>query len=114
MGVGSGAGVDVDLRARSGAGGAVAVRPQPALRVNSGLVMREAAMAGLGVALLTSFIVHRELASGALKALDVGLEPEGAEIFLAHPRGLGPSAKIRALVRSLREAFGDPPYWDGA
>jgi len=96
----------------TGPGGAVVVRPNAGLRVNNGLVMRDAALAGLGVTLLASFIVQRELASGALRALDVGPEPEGAEIFLAHPRDVSASAKVRALIRRLREAFGEPPYWD--
>ncbi|BBK43562.1 LysR family transcriptional regulator [Allostella vacuolata] len=96
----------------AGPEGAVVVRPRAALRVNNGIVMRDAALAGLGIALLPAFLVHDALHDGRLSALDVGHEAEGADIYLAHPRQRGPSAKLDALVASLRRTFGDPPYWD--
>jgi DNA-binding transcriptional LysR family regulator len=49
--------------------------------------------------------------TGALRALDVGFEPEGAELFIAYPRDRTASAKIQALTRHLRQTFGDP-YWE--
>ncbi|MET0275157.1 MAG: LysR family transcriptional regulator [Phenylobacterium sp.] len=95
-----------------GPDGAVVVRPRASLRVNNGLMMRSAALAGLGVALLPTFMIHEELASGALRAFDVGIEPEGAEIHIVYPRDRGPSAKVRVLISTLRALFGDPPYWE--
>ncbi|QDK34944.1 LysR family transcriptional regulator [Sphingomonas sp. IC081] len=93
-------------------GGWSVVRPVAALRVNNGIVMRDVAVAGLGIALLPSFFVHEALAQGTLVEIDVGLEAEGAELFLAYPRDHGASAKIRALADSLRRSFGDPQYWE--
>jgi DNA-binding transcriptional LysR family regulator len=89
-----------------------AVRPRVALRVNNGLIMRDAALAGLGVTLLATFVIGSELRSGALKVVDVGLEAEGAEICIAYPPQRVVSAKIRALTEWLRGAFGNPPYWE--
>lgn len=88
------------------------VRPKPALRVNNGIVMRDAALAGLGLALLPTFFVHNEVRSGALVEVDVGSAAEGAELFLAYPRDHGAAARIRAFSDCLRRCFGDPPYWD--
>jgi DNA-binding transcriptional LysR family regulator len=88
------------------------VRPRAALKVNNGIVMRDAAVAGLGIALLPSFFVHTQLDSGALVPIDIGVEAEGAELFIAHLRDHSASAKIRALTDSLRQSFGTPPYWD--
>jgi DNA-binding transcriptional LysR family regulator len=102
---------DVDWRFHT-ANGTIAVRPPAAVRVNNGLMMRDAALAGLGVTLLPTFLVHEELAAGTLQVLDVGLEAEGAEVHLAYPREREVSAKLRALAAHLREAFGDPPYWE--
>ena len=95
-----------------GPDGVATVRPPSGLRVNNGLIMRDAALAGLGITLLARFVINAELASGALRVIDIGAEPEGADVYLAYPRDRGPSAKILALVESLRRAFGDPPYWD--
>lgn len=88
------------------------VRPRAALRVNNGIVMRDAALAGLGVTLLPSFFVHEELKAASLVHVDVGPEAEGAELYMAYPRDRGASAKVAALTESLRVSFGDPPYWD--
>lgn len=98
----------------AGPEGAIVVRPQTAARVNNGLIMRGAALAGLGITLLPTFLVHGELADGRLQRLDVGVEAEGAEIHIAYPRERGASAKVLALIEHLRGAFGDPPYWETA
>ena len=93
-------------------GKAVQVRARPALRVNNGVVMRDAAMAGLGITLLPLFIAGPDIRAGRLQVVDVGAEPEAEFIYVAHPEGRQPSAKLRALAQCLREAFGDPPYWE--
>jgi DNA-binding transcriptional LysR family regulator len=90
----------------------VTVTPPMALRVNNGLLMRDAAIAGLGVALLATFFLEDPLKNQTLKVIDVGAEPEGATVFVAYPDDLRSSEKIRTLTTWLRKAFGDPPYWE--
>ncbi len=90
------------------------IRPRAALRVNNGIVMRDAAVAGLGISLLPTFFVHGQLANRALARIDIDVEAEGAELFIAYPRERSASAKVLALIESLRRSFGDPPYWDRA
>lgn len=92
--------------------GALAVRATVALRVNNGDMMRDAAAAGLGIALLPTFITGAAIRSGALRVIDVGLQAAAESVYVAHPEGRRTSAKLRALAACLREAFGDPPYWD--
>jgi DNA-binding transcriptional LysR family regulator len=92
----------------------VTVRPRTAISVNNGLVMRDAAIAGLGIALLTTFILNEPMKKGALKAVDVGAEPEGATIYIAYPQHLRSSAKVRALTAWLQQCFGSPVYWEDA
>lgn len=102
-----------DWRFRSGRT-FVTVRPAIALRVNNGLLMRDAAVAGLGIALLPTFLLDVPMRERTLKVLDVGAEGEGATVHIAYPEHLRASGKIRALTAWLRDAFGDPAYWDGA
>jgi DNA-binding transcriptional LysR family regulator len=90
----------------------VTARPQIALRVNNGLLMRDAAVAGLGIALLATFLLEAPLRKRTLKVLDVGAEAEGATIYIAYPEHLRASGKIRALTAWLQKSFGNPPYWD--
>ncbi|WP_027057709.1 LysR family transcriptional regulator [Mesorhizobium loti] len=91
----------------------VTIRPQAALRVNNGILMRDAALAGLGLALLPAYFIRTEIADKRLMVVDVGAEPEGATIYIASPEDRRGSAKLRALTAWLRDAFGDPPYWQG-
>jgi DNA-binding transcriptional LysR family regulator len=82
------------------------------MRVNNGIVIRDAAVEGFGIALLATFMVHDALANKKLRAVDVGAEPEHATVFLAFPKDRHVSAKVLALAAHLRTAFGSPPYWD--
>jgi DNA-binding transcriptional LysR family regulator len=55
---------------RSG-GQVTVVRPTRSMRLNNGLLMRDAALAGLGIVLLPEFAVYREIVSGAPLKLDL-------------------------------------------
>ncbi|WP_047461153.1 LysR family transcriptional regulator [Rhizobium rhizogenes] len=92
--------------------GAVVVRGKLALGINNGDVSRDAAIAGLGIALLPAFIAGPSVNEGLLVEIDVGYRPEPEFVFMAHPEGRNPSAKLRAIADHLKKAFGDPPYWD--
>jgi DNA-binding transcriptional LysR family regulator len=82
------------------------------LVLNNGDMMLDAAIAGLGISLLPAFIVGQALRDGTLKKIDVGMQAEPEFLYIGHPHGRKPSAKLRALAAWLKEAFGDPPYWD--
>lgn len=88
------------------------VRGRHALRVNNGDVMRDAALAGLGIALLPTFIVNADVKAGKLNTIDLEAETEPEFIYVAHPEGRRASTKLRAMVDDIRAVIGDPPYWD--
>jgi DNA-binding transcriptional LysR family regulator len=90
------------------------VQPRTAVRLNNGLLMRDAAVAGLGIALLPTFLLEAPLRERTLRVVDVGAEAEGAKIYLGYPEHLRSSARIRALAGWLQHSFGDPAYWDKA
>ncbi len=92
--------------------GVMVVRARIGLRVNNGDMMRDAAVAGLGIALLPTFIIDAAVKAGALVVLEIGAEAEAELVYMAHPEGRRASAKLRALAACLRDAFGDPPYWE--
>jgi DNA-binding transcriptional LysR family regulator len=66
----------------------------------------------MGITMLPTFLTCNELKKRTLRVVDVGLEPERAEIHLTYPKDPQPSAKLRALIDHLKKAFGDPPYWE--
>jgi DNA-binding transcriptional LysR family regulator len=90
----------------------VVARVAPRLRVTSCFAMREAAIAGLGIAWLPTFHSYQAIKAGTLEVVDVGIEPDVTPITIAYHNGRGTSAKLRALIEQLKLAFGDPPYWD--
>lgn len=83
----------------------VTLRPGAVLRVNNGILMRDAAVAGLGIALLPTFFLEDAIRKRALKTIDINAEAEGATIFIAYPEHLRSSAKILALTASLQRTF---------
>ena len=85
--------------------------PSP-LQLNNGDAMREAAIAGYGVAALPTFIVHRAIASGDLVPLLLPFEKESLGLYTVYPPQRTPPAKVRAFVDFMIEQFGDRPYWD--
>jgi DNA-binding transcriptional LysR family regulator len=87
-------------------------RVTPRLRVTSCLAMRDAAIAGLGIASLPTFHSHAAIRSGALEIIDIGVDPDVTPISIAYHNGMPPTAKLTALIDHLKRAFGDPPYWD--
>jgi len=92
--------------------GAAIVRARLALGVNNGDMMRDAAIAGLGIALLPTFIAGPAIRDGLLRSIELDHQPETEFVFMAHPQGRNPPAKLRALAEHLRQRFGSPPYWD--
>jgi len=94
------------------ADGVVLVRGNVTLRVNNGDMMRDAAIAGLGIALLPMFVAGAAIKAGELRIIEIGVDAEPEYIFIAHPDGRRPSAKLRAFADCLRDAFGEPPYWE--
>ena len=83
------------------------------LRVNNGDLLQAAAVAGLGVALLPTFIAGDELRAGRLVPLLPDWEPEiETGIHAVYPASRNLSPKVRVFIDFLAERFGDPPYWD--
>ena len=73
--------------------------------------MADAAIAGLGLALLPTFILSGAVADGQLLVLELGAEAETDLIYAPVTEGRHHSAKVRTLINHLQAAFGDPPYW---
>ncbi|HXV36224.1 MAG TPA: LysR family transcriptional regulator [Myxococcota bacterium] len=99
----------------AGAAGEQRVKVSRRLRANNGDALRDAAIQGLGLAQLPTFIVGPDLRSGALEAVLVPYEDHSTAIWAIYappPRHL--SAKVRAFVdfltqRLAREPAGETP-----
>ena len=82
------------------------------LRANNGDALRVAALKGLGVASLPSFMVGPDVQSGNLVSiLTPYIHHEGA-VYAVYPPTRHVSPKVRAFVDFLVNRFGPTPYWD--
>ena len=95
-----------------GHGRAESVYVSGPFRSNFLLGMREAVLAGQGIARMPSFCVADDLAAGRLKCLfsDWTHKPEGIYALYPHRKHL--PAKVKAAIDYFLEVFGDNPYWD--
>jgi DNA-binding transcriptional LysR family regulator len=95
-----------------GPGGPESVRVGGNLQVNHGDGLRTAAVAGLGVALLPTFIVGDDLRAGRLRPLLPGHRTRELSIYAVYPERRHLPAKVRAFVDFLVATFAGQPYWD--
>lgn len=88
------------------------VRGPARMRANSGEALRAAAMAGLGVVILPTFIAAPAIESGALEPILTDHPLEESALHAVMPPGRATTARVRALVDFLVERFGPEPSWD--
>lgn len=102
-------------RLQGRAGQIVTVPGESAVRTNSSEVVRELAIAGLGIALRSTWDIGNELRSGVLKPV-LPDHPGAADvsIFAVHPATNFVPAGVRAFIDHLRAIYGDAPSWDRA
>ncbi|RKH05829.1 LysR family transcriptional regulator [Corallococcus carmarthensis] len=83
---------------RQKGGSPVKVEGRSRLRLDSGEAIRDAAVAGLGIAYLPSFLVDQDLESGRLKALLPSCETEFVPIMAIYPSKRHLPAKVRRFI----------------
>lgn len=95
---------DVVWRIRGGKAGEISLKPHPALRFSSLLMVREAVLAGAGVALLPKLLVAGDIAKQRLTLWGTHDAPSVAIWALQSSRRLM-SAKVQAFLSVLSETF---------
>ena len=100
---------DVVWRIRGGKAGERSLKPKPALRLSSLLMVRDAVLAGAGVALLPKLLVADDIATQRLALWGIHDAPGVAIWALQSSRRLM-SAKVRAFLSVLSEAYPDKVF----
>ena len=90
----------------------LSVRIDGTLRANNGDVLRQAAIAGLGVYLGPTFIVGEDLRAGRLVAALEPFAEDALSVYAVYPHRRHLSAKVRAFIDYLAGYLGSQPYWD--
>jgi DNA-binding transcriptional LysR family regulator len=100
-----------DYRAPDGAAGSVRVSGR--YSCDNWEVLRDWALAGLGIALKSTWDVRRHLEVGSLVPLFPGYTfASDVAIWAVYPHRRHLSAKTRVFIDFLAESFGPEPYWD--
>jgi DNA-binding transcriptional LysR family regulator len=73
------------------------------LRANNGDLIRDAAVAGLGIVRLPDFIVADALRSGQLVPVLEAFLPAATSVYAVYPQHRQSSVTIRAFVEFLRK-----------
>ena len=95
-----------------GAAGMETVRVNGPLCADNGDILRAAAVDGLGVTLLPTFIVGADLQAGRLVEVLADYCPAEISIYAVFPSRRFLSAKVRSFVDFMAGYFGERPQWD--
>jgi DNA-binding transcriptional LysR family regulator len=88
------------------------VQPHVRLTANSGEALCEAALAGAGITVLPTFIIHSHVAAGRLVPLLLPFEKPAIGLHAVFPSPRQVPAKARAFVEHLAARCSANPYWD--
>lgn len=94
--------------------GDISVRASGNLRLNDDEALSQAVLGGLGIALLPTFIVGRDLQDGKLLAVLSDYVPLEQHIYAVYLPNRQLSAKVRAFIDYMLNRIGPEPYWDRA
>ncbi len=95
-----------------GGDGDVAIPVAGTLRINDDEALSQAVLGGLGLAMLPTFIVGRDLQEGRLVEVLPGFVPTERFIYAVHLPNRHLPPKVRAFIDFLLARFGPTPYWD--
>jgi len=102
------------FEARQPGGKPVSVALRSRNVANNGEAMRDAAIAGLGLALMPMFLAAAPLRDGRLIVALPDETPPPYAIHAVYPPTRHVAAKVRAFVDHLAKAFRSPPPWERA
>ncbi len=77
-----------------------------------GVAVREAAIAGIGVAMLPTFIAHEAIRRGALSIVLAKHVRPPIAMYALHPSIRNQTARARAFIDFLVNEFAGEPFWD--
>jgi LysR family transcriptional regulator for bpeEF and oprC len=92
-------------------GQAIPLPLQPRVQVNSAWMARELCRAGVGIALLPSFLAGPDLDAGTLVRVLPEVASRPLDVYVVFPPSAGSTAKVRAFLYMLYEHFAANPPW---
>ncbi len=88
------------------------VKVSPKMRSNNGSIMRDSAIASLGMVCLPTFIIHDDIKNGRLTPVLRDYQWSNIGLYAVYPQTRFLSARVRSFIDFLAERFGGTPYWE--
>lgn len=88
------------------------VKVKPVFTSNDPDVLLEAAIAGMGISIMPTFIAYEAIRNGQLQAVLSDYTVLNLDIYAVYASRHYLPAKIRTFIDFLKEKIDDPPYWD--
>ncbi|EKP0307472.1 LysR family transcriptional regulator [Aeromonas veronii] len=103
----------LDLWAFDSAEGIKTVKVQGSLRTDNGEAVRDACVAGMGLALSSTWCAYHHVQRGELVPILTEFPvQERTAIWSVRPNARTMPLRVRVFIDFLMERFGSPPYWD--
>ena len=93
-------------------GETMTIKVQGTLQANVADALRIAALSGLGLVILPTYMVGQDIRKSRLQAILTEYVPAPLEIHAVYPHRKHLSAKVRTFVDFLHDRFHPKPYWD--
>jgi len=93
-------------------GETMTIKVQGTLQANVADALRIAALSGLGLVILPTYMVGQDIRKCRLQAILTEYVPAPLEIHAVYPHRKHLSAKVRTFVDFLHDRFHPKPYWE--
>lgn len=90
----------------------ISTKIRPYLKASTGEFLKDAAVEDLGIILLPTFIVYKEIERGNLVAILKDYKIPTLDAYAIYPQTRHLSQRVRAFVDFLIKRFEGTPYWD--
>ena len=94
-------------------GGKASVDIRGRIAITSSLGVREAALEGLGIIELNSYLVGPDIQAGRLVRLLPAYEPKELSVYAVFPQRRYLAPKVRVFIDAMLERMTPQPAWDG-
>lgn len=88
------------------------IKIHPFLKASTGEFLRDAAVEGMGIVIVPSFIAYKEIERGNLVPILKEYKPPQIDAYAIYPQTRHLSLRVRAFVDFLVQRFKGTPYWD--
>ncbi len=103
----------LDLWAFDSSEGIKTVKVQGSLRIDNGEAVRDACVAGMGLAISSTWCAYHHVLRGELVPILTAFPlQERTAIWSVRPNARMMPHRVRVFIDFLEERFGSPPYWD--